>query len=155
MWSQVGLRKHHYKQSYWRWWNSSWAIPNPKQWCCESAALNTSANLENSALATGLERVSFHSNPKEGKCQRMFKLPYNCAHASKVFLKILQARLQQYVNLELPHGQAGFRKDRGTRDQIANILWISKGIPEKYLLLLHWLCYSLCLCRLQQTMEKS
>ena len=95
------------------------------------------ANLENSAVATGLERVSFHSNPKEGQCQRMFTLPYNCAHASKVFLKILQARLQQYVNLELPHEQAGFRKDRGTRGQIANILWISKGIPEKHLLLLH------------------
>ena len=55
-------------------------------------------------------------------------------------LKILQARLQQYVNLELPHGQAGFRKDRGTRDQIVNILWISKEIPEKHLLLLHRLC---------------
>ena len=96
-----------------------------------------SANLENSAVATGLGTISFHSNPKEGQCQRMFTLPYNCAHASKVFLKILQARLQQYVNLELPHEQAGFRKDRGTRGQIANILWISKGIPEKHLLLLH------------------
>ena len=99
-----------------------------------------SENLENSALATGLKRVSFHSNPKEGQCQRMLKLPYNCAHTRKVCLKMLQARLQQYVNLELPHGQAGFRKDRETRDQIANILWISKGIPEKHLLLLHRLC---------------
>ena len=98
---------------------------------------STHQQIWKTALATGLERVSSHSNPKEGKCQRMFKLPYNCAHASKVFLKILQARLQQYVNLELPHRQAGFRKDRGTRDQIANILWISKEIPEKHLLLLH------------------
>ena len=97
-------------------------------------------NLENSALATGLKRVCFHSNPKEGQCRRMLKLPYNCAHTSKVCLKMLQASLQHYVNLELPHGQAGFRKDRETRDQIANILWISKGIPEKHLLLLHWLC---------------
>ena len=47
----------------WRWWNSSWAISNPERWCCESAALNMPANLENSAVATGLEKVSFHSNP--------------------------------------------------------------------------------------------
>ena len=77
------------------------------------------ANLENSAVATGLEKVSFHSNPKEGQYQRMFKLP-----SSKVMLKILQARLQQYVNHELPDVQAGFSKNRGTRNQIANILWI-------------------------------
>ena len=84
------------------------------------------ANLENSAVATGLENVSFHSNPKEGQCQRMLKLPHNCthSHASKVMLKILQVRLQQYVNCELPDVQAGFRKGRGTRDQIANIHWI-------------------------------
>ena len=56
----------------------------------------------------------------------MLKLPHNCTHlhASKVMLKILQARLQQYVNHELPDGQAGFRKGRKTRDQIANIHWI-------------------------------
>ena len=64
---QVGLRKHHYEQSQWRWWNSSWAISNPQRWCCESAALNMPANLKNSAVATGLEKVSFHSNPKEKK----------------------------------------------------------------------------------------
>ena len=56
------------------WWNPSWAISNPKRWCCESAALNMSANLENSAVATGLEKVSFHSSSKERKCQRMLKL---------------------------------------------------------------------------------
>ena len=62
------------------------------------------------------------------------------SHASKVMLKILQTRLQQYMNRELPDVQAGFRKGRGTRDQIANILWIirkSKRVPEKYLLLLY------------------
>ena len=84
------------------------------------------ANLENSAVATGLEKVSFHSNPKERQCQRM--LNYHkivlISHASKVMLKILQARLQQCVNHELPDVQAGFRKGRGTRDQIANIHWI-------------------------------
>ena len=99
-------------------------------------------NLENSAVATGLEKVSFHSNLKEGQYQRMFKLPHNCthfSHASKVMLKILQARLQQYVNQEFPDAQAGVRKGRGTRDQIANILWITDKatVSEKHLLLLH------------------
>ena len=78
----------------------------------------TLTNLENLAVATGLEKVSFHSILKERQCQRMFKLRHNC---SKVMLKILQARLQQYVKLELPDIQARFRKGRGTRDQIANI----------------------------------
>ena len=84
------------------------------------------ANLENSAVARGLEKVSFHSNPKEKQCQRMLKLLHNCTHLthSKVMLKIPQARLQQYVNCELPNVQAGFRKGRGTRGQIANICWI-------------------------------
>ena len=61
------------------------------------------------------------------------------SHASKVMLKILQARLQQYMNCELPDVQASFRKGRGTRDQIANIHWIikkSKRLPEKHLFLL-------------------
>ena len=80
MWSQVGLRKCHYEQSWWRWWNSSWAISNSKRWCCESAALNMPANLENSAVATELQKLSFHSNPKERQCQRMLKLPHNCTH---------------------------------------------------------------------------
>ena len=84
------------------------------------------ANLEKSAVATGLEKVSFHSNPKESQCQECSNY-YTIAlisHASKVMLKILQARLQQCVNRELPDVQAGFRKGRGTRDQIANIHWI-------------------------------
>src|SRR5574337_7582 len=90
------------------------------------------ANLENSLVATGLEKVSFHSNPKERQCQRMLKLPHNCTHlnASKVMLKILQARLQQYMNRELPDVPAGFRKGRGTRDQIANICWIMEKVRE-------------------------
>ena len=90
------------------------------------------ANLENSAVATGLEKISFHSNPKKRQCQRMFKLLHNCthSHASKVMLKILQARLQQYVNWELQYVQARFRKGRGTRDQIANIHWIIEKARE-------------------------
>ena len=83
-------------------------------------------------MATGLEKVSFHFNPKERQCQRMLKLLHNCliSHASKVLLKILQARLQQYVNHELPDVQAGFRKGRGARDQIANIRWIMEKARE-------------------------
>ena len=84
------------------------------------------ANLENSAVATGLEKVSFHSNPKERQCQRCsnYCTIALISHASKEMLKILQARLQQYVSCELPDVQSGFRKGRGTRDQIANICWI-------------------------------
>ena len=85
------------------------------------------ANLENSAVATGLEKVSFHSNAKECSNYRTIAL---ISHTSKVMLKILQARLQQYVNRELPDVQAGFRKGRGTRNQIANIRWIIKKARE-------------------------
>ena len=91
-----------------------------------------SANLENAAVAMGLEKVSFHSNPKERQCQKCsnYRTIALISHTSKVMLKILQARLQQYVNHELPDVQAGFRKGRGTRDQIANICWIIKKARE-------------------------
>ena len=85
------------------------------------------ANLENSAVATAMEKVSFHSNPKE--CSNYCTIAL-ISHASKVMFKILQARLQQYVNCELPDIQAGSRKGRGTRDQIANICWIIKKAKE-------------------------
>ena len=90
------------------------------------------ANLENSAVVTGLEKGSFHPNPKERQCQRMLKLPHNLliSHASKVMPKILQARLQQYMKHELPDVQAGYRKGKGTRDQIANIRWIMEKARE-------------------------
>ena len=89
-------------------------------------------NLENSAVATGLEKVSFHSNPKEGnakECSNYCTIAL-IFHASKVMLKILQARFQQYMNREFPDVQAGFRKGWGTRDQIANICWIIKKARE-------------------------
>ena len=92
-------------------------------------------NLENSAVATGLEKVSFHSNPKERRCQTMFKLPHNYSHASKVMLKILQARLQQYVNKDFPDIQAGFRKRQRSQRPLDHRK--SKAVPEKHLLLLH------------------
>ena len=93
-------------------------------------------------MATGLEKVSFHSNPKEGnakECANYHTLAL-VSHASKEMLKILQARLQQYVNYELPDVQAGFRKGRGTRDQIANIHWIMekpREFQKKHLFLLY------------------
>ena len=90
------------------------------------------AILENSAVATGLEKVSFHSNFKKSNAKECS----NChtialiSHVSKVMLKILQARLQQYVNHELPNVQTGFRKGIGTRDQIANIHWVIEKARE-------------------------
>ena len=85
------------------------------------------ANLENSAVATGLEKVSLHSNYKRKGNIKEFSNYCTLAlisHASKVMLKILQARLQQYMNCERSDVQAGFRKGRRTRYQMANIFWI-------------------------------
>ena len=89
------------------------------------------ANLENSAVATGLEKVSLHSNPKGNtkECSNYHTIAL-ISHASEVMLKILQARLQEYVNREFPDVQAGFRKGRGTRDQIAIIRWIIEKARE-------------------------
>ena len=90
------------------------------------------ANLENSTVATGLEKVSFHSIPKKGNAKECWKY-WTIAlisHASKVMLKILQHGLQQYVNHELPDVQAGFRNGRETRDRIANICWIIEKARE-------------------------
>ena len=83
------------------------------------------ANLENLAEATGLEKISFHSIPKKGNAKECsnYRTIALISHASKVMLKILQARLQQYMNHELPDVQVEFRKGRRTRDQIANIRW--------------------------------
>ena len=89
-------------------------------------------NLENSAVTTGLEKVSFHSNPQKRQCQRILRLPQNAliSLTSKLMLKILQARFQYYMNHKLPDSQAGFRKVRETRDQIADICWIIKKARE-------------------------
>ena len=102
------------------------------------------AHLKYSAVASGLEKVSFNYNPKERQLQRMFKLPHNCthftSHARKVMLKIFQGRLHQYVHQELPDVQAGARRGRGTKDQIANIRWMiekAREFQKKHLLLLH------------------
>ena len=90
------------------------------------------ANLEDLAAASGLERVSFHSIPKKDNAKEYsnYCTIAVISYTSKVMLKILQARLQQYMDHELPDVQAGFRKGRGTRDQIVNILWIIKKARE-------------------------
>ena len=85
------------------------------------------ANLESSAVTTGLKKVSFQSNPKECSNYRTIVL---ISHTSKVMVEILQARFQQYVNRELPDVEAGFKKGRRTRDQIANIHWLIKKARE-------------------------
>ena len=92
----------------------------------ENAAFNTSSNLENSAVATGLEKVSFTPIPQKGNAKECSNYCTGAliSHASKVMLKILQVRLQ------LPDVQAGFRKGQGTRDQIASIFWIIKKARE-------------------------
>ena len=95
----------------------------------ERAALNMPTNLENSAVATGLEEVSlvFIPIPKKGNAKECsnYHTTALISHAIKVMIKILQAQLQQNVNFELPDVQR-FRTDRGTRDQIADICWIIK-----------------------------
>ena len=88
--------------------------------------------MKNSAVATGLEKAVFISIPKKGnakECSNYHSIAL-ISHANKVVLKILQARLQHYVNCEIPDVQAGFRRVRGTRDQITNIRWIIKKVTE-------------------------
>ena len=134
------------------------SISSPKRWCYESAALNMPANLETQQWPQDWKRSVFIPIPKKDNAKECS----NChtiaviSHASKVMLKVLQARLQQYMNCELPNVQAGFRKDRVTRDQIANIRWIIEKarVPEKHLLL-YWLCQRLWLCESQQTVKNS
>ena len=90
------------------------------------------ANWENSLVVTGLERSVFILIPKKSNDQESsnYCIIALSSHASKVMLKILQARLQQYVNCELPDVQARFRKGRGTRDHTANICWIIEKARE-------------------------
>ena len=88
------------------------------------------------------KRSAFSPIPKKGNAKECsnYRTTALISHTSKVLLKILQGRLQQYVNQELPDVHAGFRKGRGTRDHIANICWIigkARRVPEKHLLLLY------------------
>ena len=99
------------------------------------------ANLENSAVVAGLEKASFIPIPKKGnarECSNYCTIALK-SNANKVMLKILQAKLQKYVNHELPYVQGGFRKGRGTTDEIASIRWITEkaSVLEKHLFLLY------------------
>ena len=116
-------------------WNSSWAISSPKIWCCESAVFRKFGKLS-SGHRTGKGQLSFQfqkDNDEECSNYRTIAL---ISHASKLMLKILWARLQQYVNRELADVQAGFRKGRGTRDQIAkcqSLWWCGSQQTGKFL----------------------
>ena len=105
------------------------------------------------------KRSIFIPSPKKGSAKECSNYCTTAliSQASKIMLKIFQARLQQYMNRELSGVQDGFRKGRATRDQIANIHWIIEKarVPEKHLLLIYWLCQSLWLCESQQTVENS
>ena len=122
---------------------------------CECAAVNMPANLENSAVATGLEKSIFIPIPKQGnakECSNYCTMAL-ISHASKVVLKILQTRLQQYVNHELPDVQAGYRNGRGTRDQIANIKKAREFQKTIYFCFIDYT--KACDCGSQQTGEYS
>ena len=101
------------------------------------------------------KRSVFIPIPKKGNAKECwnYRTITLISHTSKVMLKILQARLQQYMNCELPDVQAGFKKSRAHRDQITNIRWIIKKarVSEKHLFQLYWLCQTLWLCGSQQT----
>ena len=114
------------------WAISRWAISNPERWCCESPALSIPANLEIQQWPQDWKRSVFIPIPKKGnakECSNNRTIAL-ISHASKVMLKILQARLQQYMNCDCPDVQAGFIKGRGTRDQMANICWIIEKAIE-------------------------
>ena len=144
MWSQVGLKNHHYEQSL-RWsWNSSWAISNLKDDAVKVLHSVCKQIWKTQLWPQNWKRSVFIPIPKKGNAKEcsIYSTIALISYASKVMLKILQARLQQYVSCELPNVQAGFRKGRGPRDQIANICWIirkAREFQKKHLLLFHWL----------------
>ena len=153
--SQAGLRKHHYEQSEWRQWNSRWVfqilkddalkmLQSIRQQICKTQ--QWSQNSKRSVFII----ISRKGNAKECSNYRTVGL---ISHTSKVIVKILQFRLQQYMNCELPDVQAGFRKSRGMSDQAANICWIIKKarVPEKHLFPLYRLRQSLWHCGSWQT----
>ena len=114
------------------WRNFSRAIQNPKGWCHQGLALNMSANLKTQSGQRDWKRSILIPIPKKGntkECSNHWKTAF-ISYSSKVMLKILHARLQHYANQELPDVQAGFRKGRGARDQIADICWIIEKARE-------------------------
>ena len=158
MQSQVGLRKHHYNV---RWGDG---IPAELFQILEDDVVKVLHSICQQIWKTQhwtqeCKRSVFIPIPKKGNTKEgsNYCTIALISHASKVKLKILQARLQQYMNRELSDVQAGFRKGRGTSDQIANIHCIIKKPREfqKNIFLLYWLCQSLWLCGSQHTVEYS
>ena len=139
--SEVGLRKHHYKQT-----SGGYGIPVELLQTLKDDAVKVLHSICQQIWKTqqyprDWKRSIFIPTPWKGndkECSN-YRTIALISHASKAMLKILQARLQQYVNCEHPDVQAGFRKGRGTRDQIANMRCIIKKarVPEKHLFLLY------------------
>ena len=125
------------------------------QWKCCTQYASKFGKLS-SGHRTRKGQFSFQSQRNARECSNYHTIA-PISHTSKVMLKVLEARLQQDMNRELPDVQAGFRKGRGTRDQIADNSWIIEKtrVPEKHLLLLYWLLQSLWLCESQQIVENS
>ena len=113
------------------------------------------ANLENSAVTIGLGKVNFHSNPKEGQCQRMFKLMHNCTHltGSHSNAQNSPSEASKYLNCELPDVQKAEEPEMKLPTSTGSLK--SNRVPEKYLLLIYWLCQSLWLCGSLHTAENS
>ena len=156
MWSQMGLRKHHYKAS------GGDGIPVELFQILKDDAVKVPHSICQQIWKTqqwpqDWKRSVFFPIPKKGNAKECsnYRTIALISHASKIILKILWEA--STVNRELPDVQAGFRKGRGIRDQIANICWIIKKarVPEKHLFLLYWLCPNLWLCGSQQTVENS
>ena len=126
MWSQVGLRKHHYEQSWWRGWNSSWAISNPERWCCESTALNMQQIWKTQQWPQDWKRSVFIPIPKKGNAKECsnYHTAALISHASKVMLKILQARLQQYLNVNFQMFKLVLEKTEEPEIKLPTIRWI-------------------------------
>ena len=150
MWSLVGLRKHHYKAS------GSDGIPVELFQILKNDAVKMLHSICQQIWKTqqwpqDWKRSVFIPIPKKGdakECSTYHTIAL-ISHSSKAILRILQARLQQYMNRELPDVQAGSGKVRGTRDQVASICWIivkAREFQKKHLFLLYWLCQSLWLC---------
>ena len=132
-----------------------------KSWkiCYESAALNMPASLENSAVATGLEKVSFHSNPKERQCKKCsnYRTIALISHASKVMLKISKPDFSNMWTVNFQMFKLVLEKLKEPEIKLPTFTgsWKSKRVPEKHLSLLYWLCQSLWLCGSQSTVENS
>ena len=158
MQSQVGLRKHHHKAG------GGDGIPVELFQILKDDAVKVLHSICQQIWKTqqwpqDWKRSIFIPIPKKGnakECSKFCTIAF-ISYASKVMLKILQARLQQYMNWELPVIQVGFRKDRGTRDHCCHPLdhQKSKSVPEKHLFLLYWLGQSFWLCGSLQTVGNS